>query len=106
MSKKYKRALIVIVLCALFVIILLDFPTGKNEAYVKQWYQKTIVFPDSMTFYHWGKEPVDYDFSDAQYKVLVLLDSVSCISCQLRLDDWQRFIADIDSLTETKFSFL
>lgn len=78
----------------------------KADKYVKQWYGKTLVFPDSMIFRKYGKDIVDYKFQDSQYKILALVDSSACIGCQLRIDDWQRFIADIDSSTCETISLL
>lgn len=59
-----------------------------------------------MTFLLYGKESVDYDYSTADYKILALMDSVSCIECQLRIDDWRRFITDVDSLTNANIRYL
>ena len=40
------------------------------------------------------------------HRILALVDSSACIGCQLRIDDWQRFIADIDSSTCETISLL
>ena len=78
----------------------------KADKYVKRWYGKTFVFPDSMIFRKYGKDIVNYKFQNSQYKILALVDSSACIGCQLRIDDWQRFIADIDSSTCETISLL
>lgn len=69
----------------------------QNEQYIRRWYGKTISFPDTLTFRLFAKEKVDYRFSQSDYKLLVIVARGDCISCKLRIDDWTRFICDMDS---------
>lgn len=96
-SFKKRSSLIVFILGLFFCFLLFLIGGNKTDKYVKHWYGKTFVFPDSMIFRKYGKDIVDYEFQNSQYKILALVDSSACIGCQLRIDDWQRFIADIDS---------
>ena len=36
----------------------------------------------------------------------MLLDTVACISCQLRLDDWKRLMTDLDTMTHKRVQYL
>lgn len=77
----------------------------RNERYVREWYGKTILLPDTMTFRLFAREKVPFEYSRDQYKIAIFISGVDCISCKLRIDDWQRFIQDLDS-TAVNVSFL
>lgn len=59
-----------------------------------------------MSFFQYKKETGSYTLNKTKYKMLILLDTVSCISCQLKLDDWKRFMADIDCISQGNVSYL
>lgn len=86
-----------VVLIVSFLGTLISACVNKKEQYVKQWYGKTIQFPDSMTFKLHARDKCFFDYRGGRYKVLILLGNVECISCRLKIDDWQRFIQDVDT---------
>ena len=90
-----------VVLIVSFLGTLISACVNKKEQYVKQWYGKTIQFPDSMTFKRHARDKCFFDYRGGRYKVLILLGNVECISCRLKIDDWQRFIQDVDCLLYT-----
>lgn len=107
MSTKFKWMISIIgVLLTLWIILNTDILQKDEIRYIKSWYGKNVILPENMTFRLYGKDSVNYDLSKSDYKVLILLDSISCIECQLRLDDWKRFMKDADSLTNAKIDFL
>ena len=59
-----------------------------------------------MAFTRFVTEPVDYRIPDAEYKVLVYVDSVGCTSCKLQLPKWQELIAHVDSATNGNIPFI
>ena len=59
-----------------------------------------------MAFTRFVTEPVDYRIPDAEYKVLVYVDSVGCTSCKLQLPKWQELIAHVDSATNGNVPFI
>ena len=61
---------------------------------VKEWTGKEIKFPERSVFTVQGKDTVDFTFHDADYKVLVYVDSVGCTSCKLQLDRWKKVIKE------------
>lgn len=82
---------------------------GKKEQFarlVQEWQGKEIVFPQDMAFTRFVTEPVDYRIPDAEYKVLVYVDSVGCTSCKLQLQKWKELIAYIDSATNSNIPFI
>ena len=53
---------------------------------VQEWSGKEIKFPSRSVFTIQGKDTVDFDFEDADYKVVTYIDSVGCTSCKLNLE--------------------
>ena len=82
---------------------------GTKEQFarlVQEWQGKEIVFPQDMAFTRFVTESVDYRIPDAEYKVLVYVDSVGCTSCKLQLPKWQELIAHVDSATNGNIPFI
>ena len=73
---------------------------------VIEWEGKEILFPTHSTFSIQGKDTVDFQFQDAEYKVVTYVDSIGCTSCKLQLHRWKEFLSEVDSLTNGNVSFL
>ena len=73
---------------------------------VKEWERKEVLFPPYSTFTIQGKDTVNFEFKDADYKVVTYIDSVGCTSCKLQLHRWKEYIAEVDSLTDGRVPFL
>ena len=73
---------------------------------VKEWEGKEILFPAHSTFTIQGKDTVDFDFKDAEYKVVMYIDSVGCTDCKLQLPRWKELMTEVDSLTRGSVPFL
>ena len=73
---------------------------------VKEWEGKEILFPTHSTFTIQGKDTVDFDFKDAEYKVVMYVDSVGCTDCKLQLPRWKELMTEVDSLRGGSVSFL
>lgn len=73
---------------------------------VQEWNGKEIKFPARSVFTVQGKDIVDFDFKDADYKVVTYIDSVGCTSCKLQLHRWKQLVAEVDSLTDGSVPFL
>ena len=73
---------------------------------VKEWEGKEILFPAHSVFTIQGKDTVDFDFKDAEYKIVTYIDSVGCTSCKLQLSRWKEFMAEVDSLAHGNVPFL
>lgn len=73
---------------------------------VIEWEGKEILFPTHSTFTIQGKDTVDFQFQDAEYKVVTYVDSIGCTSCKLQLHRWKEFLSEVDSLTNGNVSLL
>ena len=98
----------------IFCLLLLFFyfcscQESKEEAMsrlVKEWKGKEVKFPTRSVFTIQGKDTVDFEFANADYKVITYIDSVGCVSCKLQLPRWKALMAEVDSLTDTNIPFL
>ncbi len=73
---------------------------------VKEWTGKEIKFPERSVFTVQGKDTVDFTYQDADYKVLVYVDSIGCTSCKLQLDRWKKVIKEMAEETGKDIPFL
>ena len=73
---------------------------------VNEWERKEILFPTHSTFTIQGKDTVDFEFRNADYKVVAYVDSAGCTGCKLQLPRWKELIAEVDSLTGGSVPFL
>ena len=73
---------------------------------VQEWQGKEIVFPKEITFTQFVTDTVDYQIPTSDYKVLVFVDSIGCVSCKLQLPKWKKLIAQVDSITGKAVPFL
>ena len=73
---------------------------------VNEWEGKEILFPTHSTFTIQGKDTIDFQFQDAEYKVVTYIDSVGCTSCKLQLPRWKELMVEVDSLTGGRVPFL
>ena len=51
-------------------------------------------------------DTVPYRIPKTDYKVVVFVDSVGCISCKLQLPKWKEFIHEVDSLSDGNVPFV
>ena len=58
---------------------------------VTEWIGKKLIIPDSLQF-QIGEIPIDYDFNDADYKIVTYIDSAGCTGCKMRLKKWNEVI--------------
>ena len=73
---------------------------------VNEWNGKEIKFPARSVFTIQGKDTVDLEFGNSDYKVVTYIDSVGCTSCKLQLPRWKKLVAEVDSLTNGRVPFL
>ena len=97
----------------LYILLLLSLLTACKEnnkekfaQLVQEWQGKEIVFPQDMVFTRFVTDTVDYQIPDAEYKVLIYVDSIGCTSCKLQLHKWKELIAHTDSVTNGSISFI
>ncbi|MDR1338499.1 MAG: DUF1573 domain-containing protein [Prevotellaceae bacterium] len=95
-----------LLLSGLFVSCKKDKRTDDARKIVSEWTGKQIKFPDGIPCVATGSEVDCIPLSNQSYKILMYVDSVGCISCKLRLPDWNVVLAEADSLFSGKVDFL
>ena len=73
---------------------------------VKEWEGKEILFPQNPIFTIQGRDTVDFDFRDSEYKIVTYVDSIGCTSCKLQLERWKAFIQEVDSIKGGSLPFV
>lgn len=66
---------------------------------VQKWQGREIVFPNDMIFTKYAKDSIDYEIPQADFKILLYVDSVGCTGCKLKLHRWRKLIDEVDFLT-------
>ena len=97
----------------LYLLLLLSYlcscQESREEAMIRlvnEWNGKEIKFPSRSVFTIQGKDTVDFEFGNADYKIVTYIDSVGCTSCKLQLPRWKELMAEVDSLTDGSVPFL
>lgn len=85
---------ITIILC----ISLQSCDTHRNQikSLISHWRNKQIVFPDSLI--DAKQDSVLNKLLNKEFKILTIVDSLSCKSCKLRLYEWKKLIIEADSI--------
>ena len=100
------RKIVTLIMC---VWMLASCEESREEAMlrlVNEWNGKEIKFPSRSVFTIQGKDTVDFEFGNADYKVVTYVDSMGCTSCKLQLPRWKKLVAEVDSLTDGRVPFL
>ncbi len=100
------RKIVTLIMC---VWILASCQESREEAMlrlVNEWNGKEIKFPSRSVFTIQGKDTVEVEFGNADYKVVTYIDSVGCTSCKLQLPRWKKLVEEVDSLTGGSVPFL
>lgn len=90
----------------LFIASCSESEKERLSRLVKEWEGKEILFPDHSTFTIQGKDTVDFDFQDAEYKIVTYIDSIGCTSCKLQLHNWKKLIERVEKLTDKRVAFV
>ena len=80
----------------------------KEEAVsaIKQWMGKEILFPKNSVFTIRGADTIDFALNESDYKIVSYIDTAGCVSCQLKLAEWQRFMDEVDAASSTHTPFI
>lgn len=100
------RNTIVILFSSLFLFSCSDDKKHDIEVLVKEWNNKEISFPDNPVFTRFVTDTIPYRIPKTDYKVVVFVDSVGCISCKLQLPRWKEFMHEVDSLSDGNVPFV
>ena len=100
-----KTYFLLIILC-MFTFSCKDKTEERIESLVQEWQGKEIKFPDNPIFTQYVKDTVDYQIPASDYKVVMYVDSIGCVSCKLQLPRWKEFIDQVDSVCNKGVPFL
>jgi len=97
--------------CSLLLATSCKTANRKKEAkqLVVAWIGKEIHFPDNITCNVLGKDTIGSlceQLYQADYKVLLYVDSSGCSDCRLKLVIWKELMQESDSLFQGRLRFL
>lgn len=109
-----KSPLIQSILCYILFTLLFSpilFSCGNIEKkeianLVKEWQGREIFFPEGSVFTIQGRDTVDFNFRNADYKIVTYVDTMGCSSCQLQLQLWKKYMERIDSVSNIRIPFV
>jgi len=99
----------------IFLFVLLSLFSCKKderrteaEKIVTEWIGKEIIFPLDYECNLMGKDTaLCAGLLNADYKILLYVDSMGCTGCKLRMYEWKQLMQEADSVfTKNKLSFL
>ena len=96
------RKLVVIIL---FLVALLfsckDTREEKIIHLLNEWNGKTIRFPQAMNLISYldTTNVVKFGEIKKEYTILHYVDTIGCVSCKLRLSEWNKLIGELDSIS-------
>lgn len=73
---------------------------------VGEWAGREVIFPSHPVFTIQGSDTVDFNYRQADYKIVTYVDSVGCTGCKLQLPLWSDFVAEVNSLTQGNVPFV
>ena len=79
---------------------------AQAERIVAEWVGKTVYLSDDIPLVVFSKDTLIPNFKDTPYKILLYVDSMGCTSCKLKIYEWQKLIAEVDSAMHGQVSFL
>ncbi len=79
---------------------------AQAERIVTEWVGKTVKFDKEIPLTVYGKDTVLPNFGITPYKLLLYVDSTGCTSCKLKLFEWQKLMAEADTLLANELSFV
>ena len=93
---------------AIFIIGLLfisckETKEDRINRLVHEWSGKEIVYPNNLHFTILGAD-TNY-LPKNEYTIVTYVDSIGCTSCKLKLMEWKRLIAQLDSIKNTSVLF-
>ena len=100
------RRIIALIMCGWILVSCQESKEKAMLRLVNEWNGKEIKFPARSVFTIQGKDTVDLEFGNANYKVVTYIDSVGCTSCKLQLPRWKKLVEEVDSLAEGRVPFL
>lgn len=71
---------------------------ADEKTIVNHWMGREMTIPDLDAKIN-GKDTIYKDIINKKYKILVYIDTIGCLSCRLKLLDWQKYIDQIKTIS-------
>lgn len=69
-----------------------------DEQIIRYWQGREVALP-ALSAKILGRDTVCPDISGKSYKILTCIDTAGCVSCKLKLLEWQKYIDEINTLS-------
>lgn len=100
------KLLSLLTVCLFFTISCNESKKDRLRRTLEIWEQKEILFPTDLKLSTLRNGEEEFSFPISDYKVLVYVDSLGCISCKLKMDKWLEFISQINSASLDTVPFI
>ena len=100
------RLLLLLTVCLFFITSCNESKEQQLMRTLKEWEQKEILFPLDIKLSTVKDGETKFTFPVSNYKVLIYVDSMGCISCKLKMDKWLEFMSQINSVSSDTVPFL
>lgn len=99
--KTFYYSLLIFLLCACK-----ETEKDKIAHFVNEWENREVFFPDSSIFTILGRDTIEFNTDDCDYRIFTYIDSTGCASCKLQLLKWKDLITEFNFLTHNNTAFL
>lgn len=92
-----------------FVLIFIGCKDKKSDRLaqaVSEWQGKEVHFPEEITSSMFSTKENKNAFFNSQYKIVVYVDSIGCMSCKLKLNEWNSFLNYINENSKHKIAVM
>lgn len=76
-----------------------------SDEMIKKWIGKELKYDDAI-FTIMGKDTINFNLDDFDYKILTYVDSKGCTACQMKIEEWKEYMNMVDSLWSGKVGFI
>lgn len=93
----------------LFLMIIPFISCGQSEKashIIRKWIGKEIVYSNDIFFTLGGQDTIKRILPVSPYTIISYVDSTGCVDCKLRLPKWNRFISELDSISQSTIPVL
>ena len=99
-----------IILSVLFFFLCFACESKKKRKEIvkvlNEWTGKEVLIPDNVTFKSFAKDTVYNSVFEKEYKILLYIDTIGCISCNTKLHLWKNIIEEFNVTAPDKVGFI
>ena len=96
-----RKPVVIILFLATLLFSCKDTREEKIIHLLNEWNGKTIRFPQAMNLISYldTTNVVKFGEIKKEYTILHYVDTIGCVSCKLRLSEWNKLIGELDSIS-------